>query len=375
MRCAKFLFVTILGLQLLTVSANAGEQRMAPILPLAQKSLLLDIAYAGERLVACGERGHILYSDDDGSHWQQALVPTTQMLTGIHFANSQLGWAVGHDGLILVSDNGGESWRMQRDGIAVQQQANLELREEASAHIAQLKAAVAAAGDDVPQSLTLQLDDARMDLEDADLALQEAVFTSPLMDVWFQDNSRGWAVGAFGTFVGTTDGGRHWRAQHELLYNPDEYHLNTVTGDGAGRIFVAGEGGVMFRSTNGGKAWEALPSFYEGSWFGAVYNQQHDVLLVFGLRGHLYRSDDFGTTWVPVESDNANTLAGGSSTSASDIVIAGGVGTVLHSTDGGKSFNRTLLQDRLSLSSGVFSEGQLIVVGQGGAKILQVNAQ
>ncbi len=60
------------------------------------------------------------------------------MLTAVYFINQQRGWAVGHDGLILVSDDGGENWRIQRDGLAVQEQANLEMREQAHRQIKEL---------------------------------------------------------------------------------------------------------------------------------------------------------------------------------------------------------------------------------------------
>src|SRR5688572_32351199 len=57
---------------------------------LAARSLLLDITHAGERLVAVGERGHVLQSDDAGATWKQAeRVPTSAMLTGVHFADEQ----------------------------------------------------------------------------------------------------------------------------------------------------------------------------------------------------------------------------------------------------------------------------------------------
>lgn len=49
----------------------------------AATSMLLDIAKAGDRLVAVGERGHILYSDDKGESWVQAAVPTSVMLTRV----------------------------------------------------------------------------------------------------------------------------------------------------------------------------------------------------------------------------------------------------------------------------------------------------
>jgi photosystem II stability/assembly factor-like uncharacterized protein len=357
------------ALPLLTIlSGQLAAAESAPIMPLASRSLLLDITLAAERIVVAGERGHILYSDDNGSTWQQANVPTTQMLTGIHFVDAQRGWAAGHDGLILASSDGGENWRIQRDGIAAQDQANLELRERSLQKIEQLQQQLETSDEETLADLELELEDAVMDLEDADLALEELVFTSPFMDIWFQDRNRGWAVGAFGALVTTTDGGRHWSSQQQLVDNPDEFHLNTVTGDGEGRVFIAGEGGVMFRSLDGGDNWETIEPFYDGSWFGTVYEAQRDVLLAFGLRGNLFRSTDFGASWDPIINDNHITLAGGTSGPEGEIVLVGGVGTVLRSNDGGESFQRTMIEDRLSLSSGMSRKGRLILVGQGGAK-------
>ena len=364
--------IVVLALsQLSCPAARVAAAEYAPIMPLASRSLLLDITAAGERSVAAGERGHILFSDDHGESWQQGKVPTTQMLTGVHFVNASRGWAVGHDGLILVSDDGGENWRIQHDGIAAQQQTNLAMREQAHKQIRSLELALENADEDASTALELQLEDAVMDLEDADLALEEAVFTSPLLDVWFEDESRGWAVGAFGSLLSTDDGGQHWISHSDRVDNPDEFHLNAITGDGAGRVFIAGEGGVMYRSIDSGQSWEAITPFYEGSWFGTLYDAAHDTLLVFGLRGNLYLSRDFGDNWETVAEDNKITLAGGSVSADGQVVLVGGVGTILRSGDGGLSFQRSTLPDRLSLSSALESNGQLIVVGQGGARVLQ----
>src|SRR5689334_16251355 len=62
----------------------------AEIAPLAATSLLLDLAKAGERYVAVGERGHVLLSDDNGATWRQAKsVPTRAMLTAVFFADAE----------------------------------------------------------------------------------------------------------------------------------------------------------------------------------------------------------------------------------------------------------------------------------------------
>ncbi|NND68330.1 MAG: hypothetical protein HKN19_12150 [Halioglobus sp.] len=350
--------------------AATATPDLAPIMPLASRSLLLDITQAGERLVVAGERGHILYSDDNGAQWRQAAVPTTQMLTGVYFVDDRRGWAAGHDGLVLASEDGGATWRIQRDGLAAQHQRNLELREEALDSIQSLQSALDNATDDQREDLQIALEDARFDLEDADIALSEPVFTSPLMGIWFQDANHGWAIGAFGTLITTRDGGRHWTDAAGALENPDEFHLNTITGDGKGRVFIAGEGGVMFRSLDRGESWQALPTIYEGSWFGAVYHARSDALLVFGLRGHLYRSTDFGATWSPVEHDSQVSLAGGTASTTGDIVLGGAVGTYLTSYDGGLNFTRKALRDRLSLASGLHLNERLILIGQGGVKVL-----
>ena len=72
----------------------------------AQHGLMLDVAQAGARLVAVGDRGHILYSDDQGQNWTQAKVPTRQLLTAVYFVDATHGWAVGHDAQILMSSPG-----------------------------------------------------------------------------------------------------------------------------------------------------------------------------------------------------------------------------------------------------------------------------
>ena len=61
----------------------------------AQFGLLLDVERAGDRLVAVGERGHILYSENQGKDWIQADVAARAHLTAVNFINDKLGWAVG----------------------------------------------------------------------------------------------------------------------------------------------------------------------------------------------------------------------------------------------------------------------------------------
>ncbi|MCA1733570.1 MAG: hypothetical protein LC732_08200, partial [Acidobacteria bacterium] len=64
---------------------------------LASRGLMLDATRAGDAIVAVGERGLILISEDRGQTWTQVRVPTRATLTGVWFHDRQRGWAVGHD--------------------------------------------------------------------------------------------------------------------------------------------------------------------------------------------------------------------------------------------------------------------------------------
>ena len=283
--------------------------------PAATAGLLLDVVRAGQRLLSVGDRGHILYSDDEGQNWLQARVPTQQLLTAVYFVDDRYGWAVGHDALILATHDGGATWTRQYD-----------------------------------------------DLE------QE----SPLLDIWFKDRNHGFAVGAYGMLLTTNNGGTDWQRIDEQLDNEDGYHLNAISAVTDAGIFIVGEMGVMFRSADWGETWETVEGPYKGSLFGIVAGQEPDHLLVYGLRGHIFRSTDFGESWLEnrVQTDNGNLqfgLASGTLLDNGDVVIVGHGGTVLRSSDDGDSFSITNRADRASLAgvaAGV--DGGLILVGQNG---------
>ena len=97
-----------------TAAQAAGDTPAAAVFaiesPKAAKGLMIDVVHAGKRLVAVGDRGHILYSDDQGATWTQAKVPTRQLLTAVFFVDDKQGWAVGHDAQILASTDGGATW-------------------------------------------------------------------------------------------------------------------------------------------------------------------------------------------------------------------------------------------------------------------------
>lgn len=282
----------------------------------ASSSLILSLAHAGKRLVAVGDRGHILYSDDNGQSWTQAKVPTQQMLTAVFFIDEKKGWAVGHDSQILATEDGGSTWTRQFEDLNRQ---------------------------------------------------------APLLDVWFQDASHGVAVGAYGAMLETHDGGKSWEDISERVSNEDQLHLNGITAVKDSGLLVVGESGVIFRSKDWGTTWEKVQGPYEGSLFGAVGTNQAGTVLVYGLRGHLFRSADFGEHWqqvaLPVSGDGNLEfgLSEGSLLPDGSIAVVGNGGSVLLSKDDGQTFSIFNRPDRLALSGVVVAgNGNLVLGGQGG---------
>ncbi len=304
------------------------------IAPLATRSLLLDAALAGTRMVVVGERGHVLLSDDQAETWRQARVPTRATLSAVHFHDAKVGWAVGHDEVILRSDDGGENWTRTHSAPEKEQ---------------------------------------------------------PLLDVWFKDAETGFAFGAYGTILASRDGGRGWMP-HAFDPKPlvpqekpaaqsagdqfldegtaNDMHLNAVARAADGKLYLAAESGQLFRSDDAGASWLELPSPYEGSFFG-VLPLDGAAVLAFGLRGHLFRSEDAGETWREIPTSTEAMLTNGLRLDQQTVVITGLAGTLLVSRDGGSTFNLKQQEDRKGIAAALpAGNGRLLLVGEGGIKVI-----
>ena len=353
---------------LLCQPSQAAESVQSAVrMPLASQSLLLDLASAGEHLVAVGERGHILVSDTNGENWRQVAVPTREMLTAVNFIDSQRGWAVGHDGLILASTDGGSSWSLQYNGLLQQAGVNRDQLLSMQHQKSQLEDALTREDDGQQRAaLMASLDEVLMAVEDAEYAISQPVHASPLLAVYFSNPLSGFAVGAFGEYLSTSDGGVNWVRDTRALNNPEQMHLNAITGDGDGMLWVAGEGGLLFRSSDGGQNWTVLDSPYHGSFFDIAYEAATGALLVGGLRGNIFRSLDNADSWQGPGVDTTRSLAGVTWLNERYAAAVGAVGNLQLSDDGARTFSDHSLPARTGLSSVVHHRGRLVVVGQGG---------
>lgn len=311
----------------------------AEILPLASKSQLLDITVAGTRVIAVGDRGHVLTSDDKGETWTQQNVPARQMLVSVDFADSKNGWAVGHDSLIIRTRDGGESWETQNFDPETGQ---------------------------------------------------------PLYGVLALSASDAWAVGSFGKFFRTTDGGDTWEAQEVGITEPG-VHLISMTQLPNGVLVIAGEAGMLAYSTDNGDNWNLGQTAYAGSYFGVLPMGNSGVML-FGLRGTarsvvdvttLEEMDpwdldafsiqtewtdqelaDIGYSNVEVPAETA--VFGGAVTYDGNYVMVGQNGTLYKGTPGKTELVSVPSPTNISLSSVVALDDRLIAVGLSGVQVIKL---
>jgi photosystem II stability/assembly factor-like uncharacterized protein len=284
--------------------------------PLAPRTLVNGLTTAGKRIVAVGARGHVLFSDNAGESWQQADVPVSSDLVGVSFPSANTGWAVGHDGVVLRSTNAGATWMRQLDGNS----AGTAMVEYYTREANGLFAAD-------PKRATALFDEAKR------FAAQGA--ESPLLDVWFENDSTGFVVGAFGLVLHTTDGGASWQPWLHAIDNPKALHLYAIRAVGAD-VYLVGEQGLALKLDRATGRFRALELPYKGTLFGVIGNSR--AVVVFGLRGNALRSTDGGRTWQPVDSGVQVGLTGGTVDADGRFVIVSQAGHVLVSRDDGATF-------------------------------------
>jgi photosystem II stability/assembly factor-like uncharacterized protein len=287
----------------------------------AGQAMMLGATRAGARLVAVGDHGVVLLSDDGGrSHRQATSVPIDFTLTSVSFADSRRGWAVGHGGVILHTRDGGETWSIQRTDTSIDR---------------------------------------------------------PLFAVHFFDDLHGVAVGLWSLVLTTDDGGVHW--ENVTLSPPEgakkaDLNLLSLFASPRGVLFAAAEHGMVLRSDDLGKHWQYLPTGYNGSFWTGIA-APGGVLVVAGLRGSLYRSTDEGRSWQRVDTHSQASIT--ALTMVGDrLVGVGADGLVLSSEDGGASFQASVRSDRMSLTSvATAPDGRPVLYSRQGVVNLEVRGE
>ncbi|WP_158290146.1 YCF48-related protein [Ramlibacter sp. WS9] len=269
-------------------------QRPALAVSAPQRAVLLAGAQAGARVIAVGERGIVALSDDSGKTWRQAPCPVSVTLTMVRFADDRNGVAVGHGGTVLTTADGGASWSVRLDG-------------RRAAQLAKEAATTPAA----------QRDAERLVADGPD---------KPFLDVLVWDAKRFLVVGAYGLVFHTADGGATWTPWMARLPNPKSRHWYVARRSG-NALWLAGEQGLVTRSTDGGETFQPVASPYQGSWFAGALQPDGGVLLA-GLRGNVWRTAD-AVNWTQIPSPVPASITAVATAEDGRLLLASQAGLVL----------------------------------------------
>ena len=315
------MFAALLG-------SPSSAERVAPVVAIRpDRILLLDIGRAGERLVAVGERGFALLSDDQGRSWKAVATPVTRTLTGVAFRDAKQGVAVGHGASFLRTEDGGSTWTQ------------------------------------------VELPDAGRD---------------SVLGVLHLDGDHYLAYGAFGLYADSADGGKSWQRRTILGADaaavdsaapaedaaappgeePFDRHISKIIRVDTS-LLLAAESGILARSDDGGATWTRLASPYEGSWFSALRIDDGSVL-VFGMRGNVFRSADLGASWEKVPLGTTASLMGGTQLADGRILLVGNAGLLALSTDRARTLGLHWSPASRGFAQVIEADGRLLAVGESG---------
>ena len=268
-----------------------------------------DLVAVNGRLVAVGERGTIVVSENNGQAWRithnDDEVPVT--LTDITALSDDLLLAVGHDSVILRSEDGGLSWQ---------------------------------------------------------LIMRDSETGEPFMGTWSEDGENVFVYGSFGKFLVSTDAGKTFTPQELDIFGE---HLSAMAGDESDVRIMVGEMGLVLRSLDGGDSWDKLEPFYQGSLFG-VAHLNGSRWIAYGMRGHVFFSDNNGDSWTQVDIGSELPLYGHAvARDGKHMIIVGTAGVLVTLNDQGELVDVSNINGLGTLTSAlILPSGNVLAAGQRG---------
>lgn len=202
---------------------------------------------------AVGNNGLIIRTTDGGKSWEMLEPPTSSNLEVVHFVNSQVGYIGGKTAFlnkitdevtgsfeILCTKDGGNTWRRcykENQPISFFQITSFSE-----------SAALAIMGG----SQLIRTDDQGETWRNVPLSARY------IHSIAFAPNGVGWMVGPKGVFQYSDDGGKSWQQSTSLPKGIPNMDWEAVSFNSKGDGLVVGKDGTLALTSNSGKTWELL---------------------------------------------------------------------------------------------------------------------
>lgn len=299
------------------VAAESVPPVASKLYPNAVSSLILDVEKTPNSFMAVGERGHILLSAN-GQDWSQVSTPVNSMLTAVNAVDENNAWAVGHDSAIVHTKDGGKNWELQNFDST----------------------------------------------------------NGPLLDVFFDTPTHGFATGSFGVFLETNDAGKTWATADAPEVVDAAVHLYAIDKFESGRWLLVGEMGFIAVSDNG-QDWTQIDSPYDGSFYSAAPYGDKGAILV-GMRGNAYATDDLDSgEWRKYETNTVLSLTSVAALNSNEFVLTTLNRGLLHLASNGDITSLPTNDDASESYTGSFNDivihnGKLLIASDEGVAALDM---
>ena len=272
-------------------------------------STLLDIDFVDSRHGwTVGHDGVILATADGGDSWHSQQSGFELTLRSVEFVDPLAGWAVGHLGLILHTPDGGLTWTIQGSDVALGQNLIfVRFEDRNNGWIISERG-----------SFSLRT-------TDSGVTWKRQFFDSTLLrsDGFILDGDHAWAALQSGRVLSTANSGDTWDSHEGIntvqigttgVFFLDQQHGWIAGWRGKQQGLTSGvqfvkylTDGMVARTTDGGRSWTRVDSDTGRFLWDVVFKDQNRGWAV-GSFGHAMSSSDGGLTWTPEPTGTDSTL-------------------------------------------------------------------
>jgi photosystem II stability/assembly factor-like uncharacterized protein len=246
-----------------------------------------------------GDNGFLGRTDDGGRSWVRQSVGTNDAINDIYFRDKEDGFLIAGNTIFVTHDNGAQWSEARRFPPSEFDGATVELY---SVRFSSKKKGWVVGSvsrrDRVIDSILVYTDN-----EGETWQRQRAPTRSELIHIDFDNDRRGWIVGAEGTIMNTVDGGQTWNRQTSGT-TATLYHTEFRSDK---RGWAVGERGTILRTTDGGITWTPVTSGIRSTLLSVEFMSDDEGWAV-GRAGIILRTDDAGVSWIQQESTVKNNL-------------------------------------------------------------------